>query len=38
MEEQFPGLDLYFGLIGAVISVHTGLGCQGIQYIKKVEM
>lgn len=37
MEETFPGLDLYFGLIGAVISAHTGLGCLGIQYIKKVE-
>lgn len=37
MEEAFPGLDLYFGLIGAVISAHTGLGCLGIQYIKKVE-
>lgn len=37
MEAAFPGLDLYFGLIGAVISAHTGLGCLGIQYIKKVE-
>lgn len=38
IEEQFPGLDLYYGLICAVISVHTGLGCLGMQYIKKVEM
>lgn len=37
MEEAFPGVELYFGLICAVISAHTGLGCQGIQYIKKVE-
>lgn len=37
MEATFPGIDLYFGLIGAVISAHTGLGCLGIQYIKKVE-
>ena len=26
MEEAFPGLDLYYGLIGAVISAHTGVG------------
>lgn len=38
MEEAFPGLELYFGKIGAVISAHTGLGCLGIQYIRKVEM
>lgn len=37
MEELFPGLELYFGLIGAVISAHTGLGCLGIQFIKKVK-
>lgn len=38
MEEAFPGLDVYYGLIGAVISAHTGVGCLGIQYIRKVEM
>lgn len=38
MEEAFPGMDLYFGLIGAVISCHTGLGCLGIQYIRKVKI
>lgn len=38
MEEAFPGVELYYGLIGAVISAHTGLGCLGIQYMKKVEM
>lgn len=32
-----PGRDLTFGCIGAVISVHTGIGCIGIQYIKRVE-
>lgn len=37
MMETFPGLDLTYGLIGAVISAHTGLGCLGIQYIKKVK-
>lgn len=36
MEEAFPGVDLYYGLIGAVISAHTGIGCLGIQYIRKV--
>ena len=37
MQESFLGLDIYYGLIGAVISAHTGLGCLGIQYIKKVK-
>ena len=37
-EEQFPKADLYFGLIGPVISAHTGLGCLGLQYIKKAEI
>ena len=37
MMDTFPGLDLTYGLIGAVISAHTGLGCLGIQYIKKVK-
>lgn len=37
MEDTFPGFDLTYGLIGAVISAHTGLGCVGIQYIKKVR-
>lgn len=38
MEDTFPGLELYYGLIGAVIAAHTGLGCLGIQYIKKVDI
>lgn len=37
MMETFPGLELTYGLIGAVISAHTGIGCLGIQYIKKVR-
>ena len=37
LEALFPGVDLYFGLICPVISAHTGLGCLGIQYIKKVK-
>lgn len=37
METTFPKCDVYFGLIGAVISCHTGIGCLGIQYIKKVK-
>lgn len=37
METTFPTCDVYFGLIGAVISCHTGIGCLGIQYIKKVK-
>ncbi|MDE6476256.1 MAG: DegV family protein [Erysipelotrichaceae bacterium] len=37
MQESFPTSPLYFGLISAVISCHTGIGCLGIQYIKKVR-
>ena len=37
MKETFPTLEIGIGLIGAVIAVHTGLGCVGIQYIKKVK-
>ncbi|MEG0329358.1 MAG: DegV family protein [Longicatena sp.] len=37
VETTFPGVNLVYGYIGAVISAHTGLGCQGIQYIKKVK-
>lgn len=37
MEALFPGVELYYGLICPVISAHTGLGCLGIQYIKKVK-
>lgn len=35
--KAFPENEIYFGLIGAVISCHTGIGCVGIQYIKKVK-
>lgn len=38
MEDVFPYNDIYYGLIGAVISAHTGLGCIGIQYIKKINV
>ena len=37
MIAMMPGRQFYFGYIGAVISVHTGIGCLGIQYIRKVE-
>ena len=37
MQESFPNAPLYFGPICAVISCHTGIGCLGIQYIKKVR-
>lgn len=33
---QYPNCSTVFGLIGPVISVHTGIGCIGLQYIKKV--
>ncbi len=36
MSGLMPGRQFYFGYIGAVISVHTGIGCLGIQYIRKV--
>lgn len=37
VEECFPARELLFGCIGAVISVHTGIGCLGMQYIKRVK-
>ncbi len=37
MKAALPHCKIYFGYIGAVISVHTGIGCLGIQYIKRVE-
>lgn len=37
MKERFPNNDIYFGWIGATISCHTGIGCIGIQYVKKVK-
>lgn len=37
VEESFPARELLFGCIGAVISVHTGIGCLGMQYIKRVK-
>lgn len=36
LQAALPDTEIYFGNIGAVISVHTGIGCLGIQYIKKV--
>ncbi len=33
---NFPNNSTTRGLIGPVIAVHTGLGCVGLQYIKKV--
>lgn len=33
---SYPNCSTVFGLIGPVISVHTGIGCIGLQYIKKV--
>ena len=34
--KQYPNCTTEFGYIGPVIAVHTGIGCVGIQYIKKV--
>ena len=36
LQAALPNTEIYFGYIGAVISVHTGSGCLGIQYMKKV--
>lgn len=33
---NYPNCSTEFGFIGPVIAVHTGIGCLGIQYIKKV--
>lgn len=38
LKTSFPNTDVVIGNIGPVISVHTGLGCITIQYIKKVQM
>ncbi|MEG0981637.1 MAG: DegV family protein [Erysipelotrichaceae bacterium] len=38
MKEAFPKTEIIFGEIGAVISVHTGIGCVGAQYLKKVNL
>lgn len=38
LKDSFANNDVYCGLISAVISSHTGLGCLGIQYIKKIEI
>lgn len=33
---KYPHQETVFGFIGPVISVHTGIGCVGLQYIRKV--
>lgn len=38
LETSFPNTEVVIGNIGPVISVHTGLGCIAIQYIKKIQM
>lgn len=38
MQTAFPKTEIIFGEIGAVISVHTGIGCLGAQYIKRVNL
>lgn len=37
MKEILPEVETGLGIIGAVIAVHTGLGCVGVQFIKKVK-
>ena len=37
MKEAFPQTEIVFDHIGPVISVHTGIGCMGAQYIRKVD-
>ena len=36
MKELFPNADLRILSIPSVIAAHTGLGCLGLQYIRKV--
>lgn len=38
MEKEFPNIEIILGDIGPVVSVHTGLGCIGIQRVKKIIM
>lgn len=35
--ENHPKENTVFGYIGPVIAVHTGMGCLGLQYIRKVK-
>lgn len=35
---KYPGNETIFGYIGPVIAVHTGIGCVGLQYVKKVSL
>ena len=37
MKAAFPQTEIVFDHIGPVISVHTGIGCMGAQYIRKVD-
>ena len=37
MKEAFPNTEIIFDHIGPVISVHTGIGCMGAQYVRKVN-
>lgn len=37
LETALPNRSVTFGCIAPVIAVHTGIGCLGIQYIKRVK-
>lgn len=38
MHTTFPNTEILMEHIGPVISVHTGIGCMGAQYVRKVNL
>ncbi len=37
MKEAFPNIEMGFEQISSVVGVHTGVGCIGFQYIKRIS-
>lgn len=37
MKEAFPNNEILFEQISSVVGVHTGVGCIGFEYIKRIE-
>lgn len=36
-KEEFPGIEPFVWKLCNVVAVHTGLGCQAIQYFKRID-
>lgn len=37
MKEAFPNVEMHFEQISSVVGVHTGVGCIGFEYIKRIS-